>query len=276
MTRPPRRRLGQHFLRERKHLSRIIDLAEIAPGEDVLEIGVGEGALTRFLLDAGARVHGVEIDGALIPPLRSLEAARERFRLIHADALALDYDALPARMKVAANLPYQTASAIILRLVEKFDRFPLMILMVQREAGERLCAEPGGKDYGALTLRVGYRFEARLCGAVPPGAFRPPPRVDSAIIRLAAREAPQVEVEDESLYFRIIRAGFAHRRKTLLNNLKSLDLGVSGKGKLRGLRPEDWRGLLEGLKIDPGRRAETLSAPEFARIARAAESSPGR
>ena len=272
MTRPARRRLGQHFLHEKRYLSQIIDLAEIAPGEDVLEIGVGEGALTRFLLDSGARVHGVEIDDALIPPLRSLEAASERFRLIHADALALDYDALPARMKVAANLPYQIASGIILQLIEKYEKFPFMILMAQREAGERICAEPGGKDYGALTLRVGYRFEARLCGTVPPGAFRPPPGVDSALVRLKAREAPQVEVGDESLYFRLIRAGFAHRRKTLLNNLRSLNSGGLEKGERRGLRPEDWRGLLEGLGIDPGRRAETLSAGEFARIARAVES----
>ena len=276
MTRAPGKRLGQHFLHEKRYLSQIIDLADIAPGEDVLEIGVGEGALTRFLLKAGANVHGVEIDDALIPALRALEGASERFRLIHADALALDYEALPGKMKVAANLPYQIASAIILQLIEKFNQFPLMILMVQREVGERLCAEPGGKDYGALTLRVGYRFEARLCEVVPPGAFRPPPKVDSALMRLGAREKPQVKVEDESLYFRIIQAGFAHRRKTLINNLKSLNSSKFQGKKRGGLSPEDWRALLKGLEIDPGRRAETLEAREFARIARAVESAMGR
>ncbi len=273
MVQPSRKKLGQHFLHDKKYLAQIIDLADIIPGEDILEIGTGKGALTRFLLDAGANVHGVEIDDALIPALRTLEGASARFRLTHGDALALDYAALPEKMKVVANLPYQIASAIISRLAEKAARFPLMVLMVQREVGERLCARPGGKDYGSLTLWVGYRFEARLCQMVPPGAFRPPPRVDSAIMRLTARAAPQVRVGDEELYFRIVRAGFAHRRKTLLNNLKSLD--VSGETEGRGLGPAAWRSLLEGAGVAPGRRAETLDAREFAQIARAAESALG-
>lgn len=273
MVQPSRKKLGQHFLHEKKYLAQIIDLADISPGEDVLEIGPGKGALTRFLLDAGASVRGVEIDDALIPALRALEGASARFRLTHGDALALDYAALPEKMKVVANLPYQIASAVISRLAGMPARFPLMVLMVQREVGERLCAAPGGKDYGALTLRVGYRFEARLCQVVPPGAFQPPPRVDSAIMRLTARAAPQVRVGDAALYFRIVRAGFAHRRKTLLNNLKGLDAsGETGGG---GLGPEAWRRLLEGAGVAPGRRAETLAAREFAQIAQAVESARG-
>ena len=270
-----RPKLGQHFLHEKRYLSQIIELAEIMPGEDVLEIGVGEGALTRRLLDAGAKVFGIEIDDALIPALKKMEDEHERFQLIHGDALEIDYATLPKKMKLVANLPYQIASAILSQLTEKVERFPLMVLMVQREVGERLCAAPGGKDYGSLTLWVGYRYQARLCQVVPPGAFRPPPKVDSAIVRLEAREKPQVEVGDENLYFRIIQAGFAHRRKTLFNNLKALNLCELKDIKNLSSNPGVLQNLLQRAGIDPGRRAETLNAQEFATIARAMESLTG-
>ncbi len=270
-----RPKLGQHFLHEKRYLSQIIDLADITPGEDVLEIGVGEGALTRCLLDAGAKVFGVEIDDALIPVLKKMEDEHARFHLIHGDALEIDYTALPEKMKLVANLPYQVASAIISQLTEKIERFPLMVLMVQREVGERLCAAPGGKDYGSLTLWVGYRYQAKLCQVVPSGAFRPPPKVDSAIMCLEAREKPQVEVGDENLYFRIIQAGFAHRRKTLFNNLKSLNLNNLKDIQEPFSNPGTWWNLLERAGIDPGRRAETLDAYEFAKIVRAVEFSMG-
>ena len=217
----------------------------------MLEIGVGEGALTRHLLDAGAIVHGIEIDEALIPALKKMEDEHERFHLIHGDALEIDYATLPKKMKLVANLPYQVASAIISQLTEKIERFPLMVLMVQREVGERLCAAPGGKDYGSLTLWVGHRYKTKLCLVVPPGAFRPPPKVDSAIIRLEAREKPRVDVGDEKLYFRIIQAGFAHRRKTLFNNLKSLNLYELNDMKKLFSNPEALRNLLERADIDP-------------------------
>ncbi len=275
MAHRTRQKLGQHFLHEKRYLSHIIDLAGITTGEDVLEIGVGEGALTRHLLDAGAIVHGIEIDEALIPALKKMEDEHERFHLIHGDALEIDYATLPKKMKLVANLPYQVASAIISQLTEKIERFPLMVLMVQREVGERLCAAPGGKDYGSLTLWVGHRYKAKLCLVVPPGAFRPPPKVDSAIIRLEAREKPRVDVGDEKLYFRIIQAGFAHRRKTLFNNLKSLNLYELNDTKKLFSNPEALRNLLERADIDPDRRAETLDAYEFARITRAMESLMG-
>lgn len=267
-----RPKLGQHFLHEKRYLSQIIDLADIIAGEDVLEIGVGEGALTRRLLDAGAKVFGIEIDDALIPTLKKLKDEHERFHLIHGDAFEIDYAALPKKMKLVANLPYQIASALLSQLTEKIGQFPLMVLMVQREVGERLCATPGGKDYGSLTLWVGYRYKAKLCQVVPPGAFRPPPKVDSAIVRLESREKPQVEVRDENLYFRIIQAGFAHRRKTLFNNLKTLNLGELKGMKSLSSNPEVLQNLLQRAGIDPDRRAETLAAYEFARIARAVES----
>ena len=272
MAQRKRQKLGQHFLHEKRYLSQIIELADITPGEDVLEIGVGEGALTRRLLDAGAKIYGIEIDEALIPALRKMEDEHERFHLIHGDALEIDYAALPEKMKLVANLPYQVATAIISQLTEKVERFPLMVLMVQREVGERLCAAPGGKDYGSLTLWVGYRYKTRLCQVVPPGAFRPPPKVDSAIICLEAREQPQVDVGHENLYFRIIQAGFAHRRKTLFNNLKSLILCDLKGANSFCPNTETLRTFLETAGIDPDRRAETLGACEFAIIVRAMES----
>ena len=275
MARRTRQKLGQHFLHEKRYLSQTIELADITPGEDVLEIGVGEGALTRHLLAAGAIVHGIEIDDTLIPALQKMEDEHKHFQLIHGDALEIDYTTLPKKMKLVANLPYQVASAIISQLTEKVEHFPLMVLMMQREVGERLCAGPGSKDYGSLTLWVGYRYQAKLCQVVPPGAFRPPPKVDSAIVRLEARGKPQVEVGDENLYFRIIQAGFTHRRKTLLNNLKSLNLSELKGKEFFSSKTEAFRNLLERADIDPGRRAETLDAQEFARIARAVESLMG-
>ncbi len=272
MAQRKRQKLGQHFLHEKRYLAQIVELSDITPGEDVLEIGVGEGALTRYLLDAGAIIYGIEIDEALIPALRKMEDVHERFHLIHGDALDIDYAGLPDKIKLVANLPYQVASAIISQLTEKVEIFPLMVLMVQREVGERLCAAPGGKDYGSLTLWVGYRYKTRLCQVVPPGAFRPPPKVDSAIIRLEAKEKPLVDVGNENLYFRIIQAGFAHRRKTLLNNLKSLKLCQLKDMNSFYSNPEVLRNLLERTGIDPSRRAETLEAQEFAIIARAMES----
>ncbi len=275
MARRSRQKLGQHFLHEKRYLSQIIELADITPGEDVLEIGVGEGVLTRRLLAAGAIVHGIEIDDTLIPALKKMEDEHQGFHLIHGDALEIDYTTLPKKVKLVANLPYQVASAIISQLTEKVERFPLMVLMVQREVGERLCAGPGVKDYGSLTLWVGYRYQARLCQVVPPGAFRPPPKVDSAIVRLEARGKPQVEVGDEGLYFRIIQAGFAHRRKTLLNNLKSLNLSELKGKEFSSSKTEAFRNLLERADIDPDRRAETLDAQEFATIVRAVDSLMG-
>ena len=272
MAQRKRQKLGQHFLHEKRYLTQIVELADITPEENVLEIGVGEGALTRYLLDAGAIIYGIEIDEALIPALKKMEDEHERFHLIHGDALEIDYAALPEKMKLVANLPYQVASAIISQLTEKVEMFPLMVLMVQREVGERLCAAPGGKDYGSLTLWVEYRYKTRLCQVVPPGAFRPPPKVDSAIIRLEAREKPLVDVGNENLYFRIIQAGFAHRRKTLLNNLKSLNLNELSNAYNNFSNPETLRTFLETAGIDPSRRAETLGAYEFAIIAQAMES----
>lgn len=259
MPSSPQKRFGQHFLRAPGVLRHIIELGEIEPGDHVLEIGAGDGTLTRALLEAGARVTAVEIDRNLIPALKRMEASEKDLQIVEGDAMRLDYGALPAPMKIISNLPYQIASGIISRICEWKDRFPLLVVMVQREVGLRLTAPPGGKDYGTLTLWIGHHYDAEIARIVPPGAFHPPPKVDSALVRLRARPQPPVEVPDAALYFRIIRTAFAHRRKTLFNNLRMMH-EVSGK-------PLDWSAILKNAGTDPKMRGEALGAEAFARIA---------
>ncbi|MEK6709888.1 MAG: 16S rRNA (adenine(1518)-N(6)/adenine(1519)-N(6))-dimethyltransferase RsmA [Nitrospinota bacterium] len=258
---PPKKRFGQHFLHDAAIRAQIVALGELAPGERVLEIGAGDGSLTRALLAAGAEVTAAELDRGLLPGLQALAAREPRLEILPGDAMRLDYEALPYPQKLIANLPYNIATGLLTLLCGWPGRFPLMVVMVQREVGERLAAPPGGKDYGSLTLWVNHRYGVEIRRWVPPGAFRPPPKVDSALLRLRALPRPRVEVPDEEAYFRLIRAAFAHRRKTLLNNLKSL-AGASEKSS-------DWREILARAGVDGGLRAEALGAEAFARIARA-------
>ncbi|MDA0999310.1 MAG: 16S rRNA (adenine(1518)-N(6)/adenine(1519)-N(6))-dimethyltransferase RsmA [bacterium] len=261
MSHTPQNRFGQHFLRAPGVLRHIIELGEIDQGDCVLEIGAGDGTLTRALLETGARVIAVEIDRNLIPVLREMEAAEENLQVVEGDAMQLDLDTFPAPAKVIANLPYQIASGLLSRICRRKERFPLLVVMVQREVGLRLTAPPGGKDYGSLTLWIGHHYEVELARRVLPGAFHPPPKVDSALMRLRARPAPPVEVPDTDRYFQLIRAAFAHRRKTLFNNLRT----IRGAGD----SAIDWSAILDDAGIDPNTRAETLEAEDFARIARA-------
>jgi 16S rRNA (adenine1518-N6/adenine1519-N6)-dimethyltransferase len=194
-----------------------------------------------------------------------------RLELVEGDAMKINHFDLPTPMKVISNLPYQIASGIISGLCPRPGWFPLMVLMVQREVAARLAAGPGGKEYGSLTLWVGHRYSVEIKCIVPPEAFRPPPKVDSALILLKALDSPRVEVPDEEVYFGLIRAAFSMRRKTILNNLRSWRPPGSSSpaGGPPGDEPPDWPGILETAEIETRRRAETLSAEDFARIARA-------
>ncbi|MAE06781.1 MAG: ribosomal RNA small subunit methyltransferase A [Nitrospinae bacterium] len=267
----PKKRLGQHFLRDGDILSQIIEFGELSDSDQVLEIGAGDGTLTRALLASGARVTAVELDRDLLPGLTNLALEEPRLELVEGDALKMDHFDLPTPMKVISNLPYQIASGIISDLSPRPDWFPMMVLMVQREVGARLAAGPGGKDYGSLTLWVAHRYSVEIKRIVPPGSFRPPPKVDSALILLKALDSPRVEVPDEEVYFGLIRAAFSMRRKTILNNLRSWsppDGGPPSGGHPGGAQP-DWLNILNEAEIETRRRAETLSAEDFARIARA-------
>lgn len=261
MAHQPKKRFGQHFLRDEAALTQIIELSELSSADRVLEIGAGDGTLTRRLLEADAQVTAVELDRDFLPDLQQLSREQERLEIIAGDAMKIDHFSLPTPMKVISNLPYQIASGIIADLSSRPDWFPMMVVMVQREVGMRLAAEPGGKDYGTLTLWVGHRYEVEIKRFVPPESFNPPPKVDSALLLLTARKTPLVEVKDEDLYFSLIRQAFSMRRKTIFNNLRSWAL--PGGERL------DWLNVLETAGIETRRRAETLSAKDFARIAQA-------
>jgi 16S rRNA (adenine1518-N6/adenine1519-N6)-dimethyltransferase len=252
-----RRALGQHFLVDPEVSARTVAIADLAPGAQVLEIGPGRGALTRALLDAGARVVAVELDTDLAGKLAA--RAAPALEVVEGDFLRLDLDRLPAAPQVVvANLPYSTGTAIVSRLLEHPRRFPRLVVMLQKEVAERLCAGPGSRAYAALTVLTALHAVARLAFLVPPGAFSPPPKVESAVVRLDLEPEPRVPIGDPSIFRRVVRGAFAQRRKTLRNSLRA----VFGEAATTS-----W---LAAARIDGGRRAETLSLAEFATLARIA------
>jgi len=252
----PRKSLGQHFLIDKNIVHKIVRLAELQPGETVLEIGPGRGILTEALLDSSGLVVAVELDAALCARLRTTLGRRSNFRLIEGDALAFEYAQVPSPFLVVANLPYYVSTPLLFRLLEERQRIDRLVLMLQEEVVARLAAAPGGKDYGALTIAAQFYCEVRRAFRVPPTCFRPKPGVGSAVVVLTPLAKPRVSVTDEAFFFRVVRAGFAHRRKALLNSLR--DEGFEGAPTAAAL---------EQAGIDSRRRAETLSLAEFAALA---------
>lgn len=255
--------LGQNFLTDENVLENIVESA--CPDEKgVLEIGPGFGSLTQRLCQRAKKVVSVEIDSAVIPILEDNLKECENFKLIHGDIMKEDLTALCQRefgdekIKVCANLPYYITSPVILRLLDPDLPIEDITIMIQKEVAERINAKAGSKDYGVLTLTVGYYATSEIVCIVPPSAFMPPPKVSSAVIKLTLRDKPPVEVKNTDTYFAIIKAAFALRRKTLLNALGSASLGKS---------KDEILAILEKSGIDPKRRGETLTDEEFARIA---------
>jgi 16S rRNA (adenine1518-N6/adenine1519-N6)-dimethyltransferase len=255
----PKRTLGQHFLIDPNLARAIASDAGVGPGDRVVEIGAGLGSLTRALAEAGAEVLAVEVDRGLIPALKESVAGLGRVRVLHADATDPEWmDELGDNEWVlAANLPYNVATELVLNTLRDVPRVRRLVVMVQREVGERLVAGPGDEAYGIPSLRVAYRAQGALVRRVPPSVFWPRPRVESVVVRLDRRDESPVEVDEQRLW-RAVDAGFAQRRKTMRNALRRL--GVD--------RPEADR-LLGVASIDPSARAETLSLEDFARIAEA-------
>jgi 16S rRNA (adenine1518-N6/adenine1519-N6)-dimethyltransferase len=238
----------------------------------VIEIGPGEGALTMHLARAAGRLVAVEVDAELAARLTA-RFAPTGVEILRADALAFDWATLPARrpdpggrILIVGNLPYSVGKPILMALAGAAPALAAaapteLALMLQKEVAERVAAEPGGRTYGSLSVLSQLVFDVRLAFSVPPGAFRPPPLVDSAVLHLRARTSPPVHVADSRRLRAVVRAAFAQRRKSLANALA---------GGL-GLPVERARGVLADLGIDPTRRAETLSLAEFARLAAALE-----
>jgi 16S rRNA (adenine1518-N6/adenine1519-N6)-dimethyltransferase len=262
-----RRALGQHFLADPGVAARIVEAVGATRDDVVCEIGPGPGALTGALAARAGRLIALEVDPGLQARLREAarawaDGARVEVRL--ADARRFAYEELRAlrpaaagRALVVGNLPYSASKPIVARLLAAHGALDAAVLMLQREVAERLTAPPGGREYGALSVVWQRWAELTLLEIVPPGAFRPPPAVESAVIRARFRPAPAVAVADEALFERVLHAAFGQRRKTLGNALRGGGLGA----------PERVTAALAGAAIDPRRRAETLSLAEFARLA---------
>ncbi|NOT62166.1 MAG: 16S rRNA (adenine(1518)-N(6)/adenine(1519)-N(6))-dimethyltransferase RsmA [Acidobacteria bacterium] len=261
-----KRRLGQNFLVDSSYQERIIRAVNPRADETIIEIGPGHGALTEHLVDSGARVIAIELDHELILPLRAAFATRDHFSIIQADALEVDFAALiepAATARVVANLPYYISTPIMQRLIEARTAITEMTVMLQREVVECITAAPGGKEYGFISVLVQYACEAESLFDVPPGAFRPAPKVWSSVLRLTRRAAPVAEVRDETMLIELAKVLFSQRRKTIFNNLRS------GYTRLNLPDVEAIHAALSQAGLDPQRRAETLTLTEMAALTNA-------
>ena len=259
------KRFGQNFLIDPHVLEKIMAAAQIGPEDCVLEIGPGIGTMTQYLAERAARVVAVEIDEGLIPILRETLKDYGNVTLIRADILKVDIKELAQEygggrpFKVVANLPYYITTPIVMGLLEGDAPVESITVMVQKEVADRMQAGPGSKDYGALSLAVQYYADPYIAANVPPNCFIPRPNVGSAVIRLTRHAVPPVHVEDPALLFRIIRASFNQRRKTLVNSLNNSQELACTK--------EEAAQALEYLGLGPSVRGEALTLEEFAGIA---------
>lgn len=253
--------LGQNFLSSPEILEQIADVSEI-DGTGVIEIGPGFGVLTNELAKRAKKVVAYEVDERLIPILADTLSEYDNVKIINEDILKADISAVindefnGERVSVAANLPYYITTPIITKLIEANLPLKNLVVMVQKEVALRIAAQPSSKDYGAISILCQYYTIPEIVCTVPSDLFVPPPKVDSAVVKMTFRDTPAVAVQDEKMFFRTVKAAFSQRRKTLLNCL-----GANfpfGKDKLTE--------VLNGIEIDPRRRGETLSLEEFARL----------
>lgn len=254
------KKLGQNFLIKRGIVDEIVHAAEITVGEPVLEVGPGIGTLTQGLAQSGADVTAIELDRRLLEVLDTTLASYDNVRIIHGDVLKLDVPTIMNHkpFKVVANLPYYITTPIIMSLLESKLPIERLVVMVQKEVALRMIAKPGTKDYGALSVAVQYYTEPDIVLDVPPKSFLPAPAVTSSVIRCVLRDKPPVDVIDEKLFFRVVKAGFAQRRKTFSNTMKTT-----------GLTRDRIEELLVKANIDGQRRGETFTLQEFADVANA-------
>ncbi len=247
----PKKHLGQNFLFDPSILHRIVEVAGISHDDTVVEIGPGPGTLTKILAGAAKKVIAIELDYKLYERLKEELKGFKNIELVHGDALKYPYEELEP-FKVAANIPYYITTPIIFRLIDARKNLKSMTLTIQKEVAQRIAAKPDTKEYGVLSIAVQYYGRPELKFVIPKGAFRPVPKVDSAVIHIGMLEKPRVIVADEKLFFRIVKTAFSQRRKTLSNSLKSIS--------------KDIKEILISAGIEPIRRAETLSIEEFARL----------
>ncbi len=255
-----KKRFGQHFLRDRVILNRIIDTADVGAGDMVLEVGPGPGYLTDELLRSGARVTAVEFDRDICAYLREEFAGRDNFELIEADAMKVDYLALSddkgGRFKVVSNPPYNITGPLVAKIIRERAAFGRIVLMLQKEVALRLTAGPASKSAGALTIFLWLYFDVRPAFAVSAGSFSPPPEVDSTVVVMDPLSEPRVHITDEAFFREVVKKAFSTRRKTLSNALKDLSMDK-----------ETLMSAFDEAHIDARRRAETLTIEEFSALA---------
>lgn len=249
-----RKRFGQNFLHDARIIERIVAAAQPRPGETLIEIGPGQGALTAPLLERGAALLAIEIDRDLAARLRERFADCAHFRLVEMDVLDFDFGSIGdggRELRILGNLPYNISTPLLFHLLQYRDRIVDMLFMLQLEVVQRLAAGPGDADYGRLSVMAQYHCRVEQLFKVPPGAFVPQPKVESAIVRLTPHTRLPHPVQDEALFAQVVRSAFGQRRKTIRNTLREL------------VSPEQWTQL----GIDAGLRAENLALADYARIA---------
>lgn len=262
--------LGQNFLEDERVIERIVGALGPRADETIIEIGPGRGALTSRLIKGAGRLVAIELDRELAGLLRARFGANDNFQLVEGDALQADLCALvgPDRSaRVVANLPYYISTAILQRLIEQRACISEMVLMLQREVVERITAPPGASERGFLSVMVEAYASAEILFDVSPASFRPVPKVWSTVVRLSMRPRMIVEIGDEALFRQLVSAGFAQRRKTILNNMRGAPDALRSRVEESGGAVP----LLEAAQVAPVRRAETLTLEEWARLARIIE-----
>lgn len=252
--------LGQNFLIDDNIVDKIVAGAGIGPGDKIIEVGPGIGTLTREMASRAETLMAVEIDKNLIPILADTLGDYDNVKIVNEDIIKADIKGLidenlsGGPVKLVANLPYYITTPIIMRFLEENINVTDIVVMVQKEVAERMNAQPGGKDFGALSVAVQYYCDTEIVAKVPRHLFVPQPNVDSIVIALRIRPERKYKVDDEDLYFKVVKAAFGQRRKTLLNSISSMG----------NLSKDQVKEALEEAGIDPKRRGETLSLDEFA------------
>lgn len=255
------KKLGQNFLIDPDVVQHIVEVAELTDHDQVLEIGPGIGTLTQGLAESGADVVAVELDQRLLPVLATTLKDYSNVKVVHGDILKTNImEQVQPGFKCCANLPYYITTPIIFALLEQKLPLERMVVMIQKEVAERMTAEPGGKEYGALSVAMQYYTEPRIAFKVSASSFFPAPNVESAVLVCKKRTTPPVKLKSEDIFFRVVKAAFSLRRKMLNNSLKNM-----------GLTAEQVKAWLTRAGIDGQRRAETLSLQEFANLANTLE-----
>jgi 16S rRNA (adenine1518-N6/adenine1519-N6)-dimethyltransferase len=257
----PRKRWGQHFLTDRNILNKVIRSAQIGKDDIILEVGPGLGEMTLALARQAKRVIAIEIDSKLSAILGKKMKDYPNVEVVNSDILKVDFNHFLKKeghpIKVVANLPYQISTPLLFRFIESKEIFSSFTLMLQKEVAERMVASPGGKEYGPLSIFIQMASDVSICFFIKPSAFFPHPRVESAVVQMAWKERPIIELRNEEWFKKVVKACFGYRRKTLMNALKHSELTLHGSIELK----------MDEIGIDPRRRPETLTIQEFIRLA---------